>query len=425
MKLAIVSDFHFGDEFGTLVTFNKTTKQAELNDEYYKKFIEATGTENDYLILAGDIFDFSIACYEDAYRCGRLFFERFKKDNIAKEIIYLAGNHDADHWHMLQHERHVIKRLNAGELPETYEHSVAGIIDDRKNTNTHGFWLNGVRTNADPNPKYGNMFLNRIIGMETDKEINFNFAYPNLYIATDNECVLVTHGHYFGGYWSFVSEGVLPFASKELDFTKLDIEKLVELNYPLSQLACTGIGQAGCLTPVIKKIQTEVKSHKLDIVPKYLNGLEKIVSGCFKTITDKAIDALWPLLRSRILEGITKMESDQFSEVFLKKEAVWNACNSFYNASLVEIGNINKQKIKNEFLNLQSPNRIIFGHTHQPISWDHPDPPTLGTVSIPHLRNISMHNTGGWIRKADDNKFCGAEIFTYETDKGFKSVRVN
>jgi DNA repair exonuclease SbcCD nuclease subunit len=90
MKFAIISDTHFGDDNCTLVS---TENDKVTEGPKYVDFKKAAGTGNKYLILAGDILDFSIASYEKAYRYGQFFFQKVKDDDIADEMIYLAGNH--------------------------------------------------------------------------------------------------------------------------------------------------------------------------------------------------------------------------------------------------------------------------------------------------------------------------------------------
>src|SRR4030066_1262867 len=131
MKFAIISDTHFGDDNCTLVS---TENDKIVEGPKYEEFKKATGTGNKYLILAGDILDFSIASYEKAYRYAQFFFQKVKDDNVADEIIYLAGNHDADIWHIIQHQRNVTSRLRNKKLPKAYQHSVPGIIDDREDS---------------------------------------------------------------------------------------------------------------------------------------------------------------------------------------------------------------------------------------------------------------------------------------------------
>lgn len=205
MKFAIISDLHFGSPHCLIVTGN--LRDGFVFGEKYKRFKEAVGKDLDFLILAGDVFDFSISSYEDAYACGKEFFKQIKNDGVVREkgeksefgaVIYIAGNHDADIWHIIQHERNVIKRIERGDTPQAYAHSTAGIIDDRRASPTYGFTLDNTKPQGGGQKKYGGMFLDKIttdpgqVGGET----TFYFAYPNLYVVTDAGTILVTHGQY-------------------------------------------------------------------------------------------------------------------------------------------------------------------------------------------------------------------------------------
>ena len=99
MKLAIASDLHLGNLLCSLVEWN--------GEEYkegpkYRGFCEAAGSGNDYLILHGDILDFSVAGYENAYAAAKVFFTLLQKDDIADQIIYIPGNHDYDIWNIVE-----------------------------------------------------------------------------------------------------------------------------------------------------------------------------------------------------------------------------------------------------------------------------------------------------------------------------------
>jgi UDP-2,3-diacylglucosamine pyrophosphatase LpxH len=426
MKLAIISDTHFGDDTCALVTKQKGGTSFTTGRKY-KDFKSAAGDGNDYLILAGDIFDFSIAPYEKAYQVGKAFFQSIKRDNIAKEIIYIPGNHDADIWYIIQHQRAVINRLHRGDLPKEYEHSVAGVIDDRENSATKGLLLNNVKVRAETEgesdkPRYGAMFLNFITGK--DDPINFNFAYPNLYIVTNNESVLVTHGQYLEPYWSFLGEFVNKIANDDLKVGEIDIEEMIEMNFPLNQLACTGLGQAGVLTDLVRQIQIDAKNNNLKRISKYLNRLKNVVDEMtdypwYKFYKEKVEDYLLEKAVEEILEAIRGMENTRYSQEFIYKKEVKNRFLNFYNASMFEIGAINEN---HPGINIPAPSRIIFGHTHQPIPWAEKNPPKMNTVFSASPRRVTLHNTGGWLE--DNECFCGAEVFKYETGKGFVSVLI-
>jgi hypothetical protein len=417
MKLSIITDTHFGDDSCLLV--KKQSPGDIVAGPRYPDFINAAGKENDYLVLGGDVFDFSIADYATAYECGKAFFQLIKDDSIAREIIYLAGNHDADIWHIVQHERSVINRINGGKLPETFQHSVAGVIDDRKSASRQQRGLSLDRTTgkgAKGKPRYGGMFLDNI----TDPPTTFNFAYPNLYIVTDEETALVTHGQYLESFWAILGEMAEKLAYEDLNIGDVDVEEMVEMNFPLNQLACTGIGQAGVLTKVARAVQVDVKNGDLKRVTRYLNRLEKEIDELtdYSWLKEKIADLLASKLKDELLEAIGGADQSRYSEEFMNKKDVKARFKRFYASSLLEIAGINGRTGQN----IPAPWRIIFGHTHQPIPWNDPSRPKLGLVSsnIPKLLMVS--NGGGWIE--ENNAFCGAEVFTYETGKGFRSVSI-
>ncbi len=56
----------------------------------------------------------------------------------------------------------------------------------------------GVGKRTDGSYTYGGLFLDHI----TEEPSHFIFAYPNLYLVTDEGTILMTHGQYLDGYWS-------------------------------------------------------------------------------------------------------------------------------------------------------------------------------------------------------------------------------
>jgi 3',5'-cyclic AMP phosphodiesterase CpdA len=120
MRVAVLSDTHFGDPLCTLVSSGTREKEPSIGPAY-EPLARAVG-KVDYLVLLGDILDFSVASYADAYRQARCFFRRLAKDGLARELIYVPGNHDFDVWHTVEHQVNVINRLvvtltRSGELP--------------------------------------------------------------------------------------------------------------------------------------------------------------------------------------------------------------------------------------------------------------------------------------------------------------------
>ena len=90
---------------------------------------------------------------------------------------------------------------------------------------------------------------------------------------------------------------------------------------------------------------------------------------------------------------------------------------------MIEINQLNG----NEHFNIPTPLYVIFGHTHQPTPWGSEDAPDTSEFGPPEMEPVTLFNTGGWLLGKNDKKeevFCGAEVFTYDTAKGFSSVSI-
>jgi hypothetical protein len=441
MKFAITSDLHIGNPHCLLVKGNR--QHGFTFGEKYERFKEAVGKDLDFLVLVGDVLDFSVSGYEDAYACGREFFKQIKKDGVVRKqgerpefgaVIYIAGNHDADIWHIVQHERHVINRIEGGSLPRGYDHSVAGIIDDRRASPTYGFVLDKTQAQRRGKRKYGGMFLDDITTEpgQANGQTTFYFAYPNLYIVTDSGSVLVTHGQYFEAFWALGREIATNLAYDDLPpghylsprAVKPDVEETVQMNFPLSQLSCAGIGQARILTPVVKRVQDDVHSGEPERLRRYLDRLaDCVVSNSESWLLRSMIGRfLMRIGKDEALKAIGKVNRTRFNRQFMTDPTVQRRLRSFFDASLREIAQIVQAKRKepgHERYTLPAPDHVIFGHTHLPIGWNDPDNPPLSPAVN---RDLLLHNTGGWLAEA--GVFHGADVFLYESGKGFKSISV-
>jgi 3',5'-cyclic AMP phosphodiesterase CpdA len=94
MRIAVLSDTHFGDDFCTLVRPGPDGGPAEPGPGY-AVLRRAVGPV-DYLVLLGDILDLSVASDEDAYGAAKAFFTALQRDGLARELVYVPGNHDFD-----------------------------------------------------------------------------------------------------------------------------------------------------------------------------------------------------------------------------------------------------------------------------------------------------------------------------------------
>ncbi|MCP4137811.1 MAG: hypothetical protein GY754_43015 [bacterium] len=455
MRLAIISDTHLGDSMSIL--FYRDGDGAIQEGPGYVNFQEkirafAGKKELDYLVLLGDILDFSITSYEQAYSIGKAFFARLKKDKIAREIIYIPGNHDFALWHTVEHQVNTINRIKKGKDPRPFKMSLPGIIDDREESQKTGLTLPGVtvrktRKGGSSHPKYGGLFLDNITSPHTP----FNFVYPNLYIIDDTGSILITHGQYLEGFWTIIGERVMKIVRKDLKDNKgksispdtLTLKEMTALNFPQCEFASSGIGQSGPLTGAIQEVMHQVKDKDFKKVKVYLdriyneiNLLQDILGKSMRKfsrfagylgsflgyILDFFIEKIfYPVGKKWILGILSRADDTRYSKVFLTQEKVRERFLNFFTATANEIYQLNEYGH-----HIPIPSKMIFGHTHQPIPWGSEE----AKINPPQLsgETLYMYNTGGWLNKknsAGKLEFGGAEIFFYETGKGFTSVSID
>jgi 3',5'-cyclic AMP phosphodiesterase CpdA len=427
VRIAVISDTHFGDPLSTLVTSTARDPEPSIGPAY-EALVRAVG-KLDYLVLLGDILDFSVASYADAYRDARCFFRRLSEDGVAREIVYVPGNHDFDVWHTVEHQVNVIHRVQQGQLPRAFKRSVPGVIDDRRGRDK--FLLPDVvakRGPQEPEAHYGDLFFDDIArqktgGRLTGRRLRFNFAYPNLYLVTDEgDCLLLTHGHYFEAFWSVAAEWASFLALDDLELENgrdLSLREVVGINLPLHQLACTGIGQARPLSQLARRIQMEVKAGRTDLVDKYFRRLGHAAArhrsfGIWKrTLLTYGIRRA----RRKLLSLLASLEHTRYSKAFLTRESVRERFRQYYRYSLSEIERLRRE----HGLDIPRPAHVVFGHTHQPIPWDHEE-----LVDEVDGAAVRFCNTGGWILKdgVSSLEFVGAEVLVYETGRGVTSVSI-
>jgi len=105
-KVAVISDFHLGDQLSTL-------RSDSLGDTLCAA-IRDLG-QLDELILLGDIFDLWQAPIGEAVGAGKqLLSSLFALDNVGK-FVYIPGNHD-HHVCRMYYEEEIARRLRAGDL---------------------------------------------------------------------------------------------------------------------------------------------------------------------------------------------------------------------------------------------------------------------------------------------------------------------
>ncbi len=429
MKLAIISDTHFGDDTSQLAT------TAGLNRPVFALFAAAAGERNDYLVLLGDIFDFSVADYAKAYQIAKNFFVAVKQANLAREIVYLPGNHDFSFWHIVMHQANVINRIAAGLTPKR-RWVVPAVLDARPDTADPEVTLVGVDVNrarakgrADE-PKYGGLFLDRLSGARRADRLVFNIAFPNLYvIAPGGETTLLTHGQYFDPYWSFTMTLAREILKSDLALgggPDPDVEDIVAVNFPLNELASAGLGQAGPLTANVREIQAMAKAGRTRDLEVYLHRARDYADrsitfpGWWGAVKERISDECLNGARDAVLDIVRRSGQDQGprgNESFLRDPSVRANLRTYLRAGQLEMRSLREQ----HRLDVPDVTRLVFGHTHIPT----PIGPTAEGPASPVIRfectgkTIAVHNTGGWLRSEAETaagRPIGASIIRFDSE---------
>jgi predicted phosphodiesterase len=430
MRIAVISDTHFGDDLCTLVRARPEGGPPGPGLAY-AALRRAVGRV-DYLVLLGDIIDLSVASYEEAYRAARAFFVALQRDGLARELVYVPGNHDFDIWNVVEHQVSVINQLKQGALPRPFKRAVPGVIDAREprprlrlpDVAAHPEWH---ATRSD----YGGLFLDHITlspaeaggGRARGEPLVFDVAYPNLYLVTeDGESVLLTHGHYLEAYWTLLGEWAVRLAGDDLPREGsggLSVRELVGVNFPLHQLACSGVGQAQPLTTLARRLQLELSAGRTDRVARYLGRLEAALTGRSIPLLTRLLRR-WLARRARalIVAALSEAEHTRYSRSFLSRRPVRERFRRYYWSCLAELDRLRREHA----LDLPPPRHVVFGHTHQPIPWGSDEL----TDSVDG-HEVRFCNTGGWLfRKGRDGRleYPGAEVVVYETGRGVRSIPV-
>jgi UDP-2,3-diacylglucosamine pyrophosphatase LpxH len=375
MHIAIISDVHLGDADCRMLHRGRLTATFTAFRDTVRG---VTGGEPlDFLVLDGDILDFSINSFHESLRLARPFFRALEADALTRRIVYVPGNHDKHVWDVVEWQTNVVLELAAHEEAKPFRRAQSGLIDTSL-AGARALTLPGVKRGRDG--EYGSkLFLRGLF--DKKKTLPIAVAYPNLFIKTPRDTVLVTHGHMLEAAWVLLSELMEGLVGDDPG-----IEELEEWNIPLTSLICTGVGQAGAVSKLFYEIQQEAKAEKSRRLKDVLDHIGPRL--------DERIDLPWYLesLDNALLAGVRrvaprmaeKADSARYDKRFFEKETVRKRFRRFFRASAEQAGDMHR---------LEKPSRIVFGHTHEPITERRP----IRAEVDGHP--VSLVNCGGWLRK--------------------------
>ena len=138
--------------------------------------------------------------------------------------------------------------------------------------------------------------------------------------------------------------------------------------------------------------------------------------GYLEWITDAGLRKV----RSLLLERLVRTPP-RFDGGFAARPEVSARIDAYLGAVALELQKLNGEPYR---CGLPSVDRLIFGHTPEPVVPAATLPPA---VSLPSGRALPAWNTGGWLTRPGVEAGAapvGAAVFRYETGAGFSSVVV-
>lgn len=265
-KAIVLSDLHLGE--GASV-FTEAGGEAFSNEagEAVRRMIERLLSSQEgraeYLILAGDILDLSLASRAAAFVAFRSFLEQVAP--LFESLIYVPGNHDHHVWVGLQEEARIFARIRQGEPVLPYYDALVPTIEP------DGLTLGNLpdgepRTEDDvPGSPIGKKtFLYSLLpGTARARGMDFVVAYPNVHLRLPRASIMVTHGHFFEDAWTIFTDA-LP---ESLGTTSLSYVELERYNSPFTEFAWYHLWQAGLLSDLIERIWRELRSGAEEPLP--------------------------------------------------------------------------------------------------------------------------------------------------------------
>ena len=407
MKTAVLSDTHLGDLKSKLAQGAGSPSYQQLKEVIHRR---TGGVQLDYLILSGDILDFSIASFEDACKAARPFFQALQRDKLTKHIVYIPGNHDKHVWDAVEWEVNVIRRMKENRDPRPFRRSQPACLDMVEER----FLLPGINEDKTEN-RWGTLFLEGLLDPK-EETIPIFFAYPNLAVRTRRETYLITHGHMLETAWVLLSETFGDVDGlKELK--PLTLGHLEELNVPLTAMICTGVGQAGELSKICYEVEQEAKERKTDrlqdVLDKGVPALSRILELSWVTKNALRCFSRW------ILRLVKERSADsRYDEQFFTNRQMQERFVTFYTASCAQA--------RREF-GLAAPRKIIFGHTHIAVSEKEPVCIPLKDRPLPDLpvESVELFNTGGWLENTEKEPVRDPLVFFFDDGGELTSERIS
>ena len=335
MKIGVISDTHLGNPGSGLMDGEDLTGTYEELRLAIRAF---SGKKPlDFLVLNGDIMDFSASPIEESLIAARPFFRGIYRDKLARQLIYIPGNHDKRIWNAVEWETNVIGKLNRHENPRAARRTQPGIIDTRAGT----IKLPGV-SRVPGKRRFGGLFLEGLF--EEGSILPILVTYPNLYVKTPEDLIMITHGHMMDLAWVLASE-------------------------------------------LFYRIKKEARQGRSKELKRAMNGLIPVLDrmiplGLFEFLDNALLQGLKMLA---VFIANNRIRDPRYNKGYFADPERKKRFSRFFAAACREAA----------LLGLAPPGKMIYGHTHE-ISPAAVPVPCEGLEELKG-EDLLMYTTGGWL----------------------------
>ncbi len=406
-RIAVISDLHLGAGESVLVLGKPTddastywTLDLDTLGALRKAAMGGSDQKLDALVILGDLFDLSLASFEESWQAAKVFFTALQ--DWTDRIVYVPGNHDFTMWHYLEQDIHVTSRTQANPPrdPRPFRYTVPGILHQGQFANCKPMFLSGLDEELGKNGYTGGFFK----GLWQGDGKEFLVAYPNFYVLDDKgQLTLLTHGQYFDGFWNGLGRVVLKAAYDEVALQDktgktMTIHEMVQLNYPTSVLNASAIGQAGIFADLARKLHDDFGKENYKRAEKILDRLfvllraQVSIAGWLGWLKEWVVKKVLDKIKQHIEEKVFTHDNPivaRFNQEYVLQNQ--KSIESYVRMSQEEFTAIAPKPSAYRI------ERLVFGHTHEPSRAGEQEKLIMHQDGHP----VVCRNTGGWVLKGN------------------------
>jgi UDP-2,3-diacylglucosamine pyrophosphatase LpxH len=383
----VISDLHLGED-NSVLTYKKAEDKNCSVDKLIEKIKEVSNLSGDgrvpELVLLGDIFDLSLAPFEDALDSVQKFINQICEADLFDAITYVPGNHDHHIWIQIVEHENFIKNIEAGRKPTPPYPRVTPLSGET----------------------WRNTFLDGLLP-PCALNVTLQVAYPNRILKLAGTRIIMHHGHFCQRIWRLLSdvfESILPTTT---------INDLEIFNSPLTELGWYGLGQAGRVSDLMEKIYENAKAGKFDGVYEVIDALMDGIDRWDGRVDDGWLTDTRDWLSKR---AIRKVANSLLEKYVRRKQAGATGASEARGKTIAADEELREgvSRYLTKYVKIQDGEKFVFGHTHRHES--------AQSFSIDRCV-IQIANTGGWVVEPGGRK---PDTYLIEiTDQAeFKSHRV-